>query len=192
MAPLCADLAARGWAAWNLEYRRLGASGGGWPRHARRRARAAIDHLADLDAPLDLGARRGDRPLAPAATSPLWAAARRAPRVPLTGAVAQAGVVDLATRIASCGSPTASSRRSSAARPRSCPTATRPPRPPRLPLGVPELLVHGEADDIVPPRSARASPQRARGAGDDVELALLDGEATSSHIDPANPLWQAP
>src|SRR5918996_1112030 len=30
MDDLCRDLAARGWAAWNLEYRRLG-EGGGWP-----------------------------------------------------------------------------------------------------------------------------------------------------------------
>ena len=32
MRPLCHDLVERGWAAWNLEYRRLGRlSGGGWP-----------------------------------------------------------------------------------------------------------------------------------------------------------------
>jgi acetyl esterase/lipase len=33
MHPLCADLTARGWAVWNVEYRRLGRlSGGGYPR----------------------------------------------------------------------------------------------------------------------------------------------------------------
>ena len=31
MDDLCRELAARGWAAWNLEYRRLG-DGGGWPQ----------------------------------------------------------------------------------------------------------------------------------------------------------------
>jgi len=30
MEPLAADLASRGWTAWNIEYRRLG-SGGGYP-----------------------------------------------------------------------------------------------------------------------------------------------------------------
>ena len=44
MRPLCRDLAARGWTAWNVEYRRLGrVSGGGWP--------TTFD-----------GRRRGDRP----------------------------------------------------------------------------------------------------------------------------------
>ncbi len=54
--PLALDLAARGWAAWNLEYRRLGSrrgGGGGWPQTFEDVA-AGIDHLAALDAPLDL------------------------------------------------------------------------------------------------------------------------------------------
>ena len=34
MEPLAEDLAARGWAAWNIEYRRLG-NGGGVPDDAR-------------------------------------------------------------------------------------------------------------------------------------------------------------
>lgn len=54
--PLSLDLAARGWAAWNLEYRRLGTGrggGGGWPQTFEDVA-AGVDHLATLDAPLDL------------------------------------------------------------------------------------------------------------------------------------------
>jgi acetyl esterase/lipase len=54
--PLALDLAARGWAAWNLEYRRLGdrrGGGGGWPQTFEDVA-AGVDHLATLDAPLDL------------------------------------------------------------------------------------------------------------------------------------------
>src|ERR671929_2384781 len=31
MDRLCADLARRGIAAWNVEYRRIGGAGGGWP-----------------------------------------------------------------------------------------------------------------------------------------------------------------
>ncbi|MEO6503065.1 MAG: alpha/beta hydrolase [Jatrophihabitantaceae bacterium] len=45
-APLAADLAARGWAAWNLEYRRIG-NGGDWPNTLADVA-AGIDLLADL------------------------------------------------------------------------------------------------------------------------------------------------
>ena len=47
-APLAADLAVRGWAAWNLEYRRVG-NGGGWPATLADVA-AGIDLLAELAA----------------------------------------------------------------------------------------------------------------------------------------------
>ena len=44
-APLAADLAVRGWAAWNLEYRRVG-NGGGWPATLADVA-AGIDALTE-------------------------------------------------------------------------------------------------------------------------------------------------
>src|SRR4051794_4787770 len=48
------DLAQRGWAAWNVEYRRVGeTSGGGYPATLEDVA-AAIDFLQTRDAPLDL------------------------------------------------------------------------------------------------------------------------------------------
>ena len=48
MRDLCQDLAERGWAAWNIEYRRLGrGSGGGWPTTFADVA-AAIDHLEEI------------------------------------------------------------------------------------------------------------------------------------------------
>ena len=43
-AATSADLAKRGWAAWNIEYRRLG-NGGGWPATFADVA-AAVDHLS--------------------------------------------------------------------------------------------------------------------------------------------------
>jgi acetyl esterase/lipase len=52
MRGLVGDLVRRGWAAWNIEYRPLG-NGGGWPATFEDVA-AAIDHLRQLDAPLDL------------------------------------------------------------------------------------------------------------------------------------------
>ena len=51
-APLAEDLAARGWTAWNLEYRRVG-NGGGDPATFDDVA-AGIDLLADVEG-LDLG-----------------------------------------------------------------------------------------------------------------------------------------
>ena len=55
MEPLVADLVGRGYAAWNIEYRRVGQPGGGWPGTLEDVA-AAIDKLADVadDADLDL------------------------------------------------------------------------------------------------------------------------------------------
>jgi dipeptidyl aminopeptidase/acylaminoacyl peptidase len=52
MRGLVGDLLRRGWAAWNIEYRRVG-DGGGWP-HTFADVAAAIDHLASLDASIDL------------------------------------------------------------------------------------------------------------------------------------------
>src|SRR4051812_49671552 len=50
---LARDLARRGWAAWNVEYRRVGeVSGGGYPTTLED-VSAVIDALAGLDAPLD-------------------------------------------------------------------------------------------------------------------------------------------
>lgn len=53
MDPLAADLAARGFAVWNIEYRRVGHDGGGYPGTLTDVA-AAIDALASLDVDLDL------------------------------------------------------------------------------------------------------------------------------------------
>jgi len=105
MDALAEDLASRGWAAWNIEYRRLGGvSGGGWPTTFGDVA-AAIDHLAEIrtDFPLDLArvVAIGHSAGGHLAT---WAAARHRlpegspggyPRVRVTAAVSQAGVVDL-------------------------------------------------------------------------------------------------
>jgi acetyl esterase/lipase len=88
--PLAADLAAYGFTAWNIEYRRVG-NGGGWPATARDVA-AAIDRIAGLDVDaaqvVAVGHSAGGQ-LA------VWAAGRPAARVPLAAAVSQAGVLDL-------------------------------------------------------------------------------------------------
>ena len=51
--PLAETLPLEGWAALNIEYRRVG-DGGGYPATLDD-VGAAIDALADVDAPLDLG-----------------------------------------------------------------------------------------------------------------------------------------
>ena len=100
---LAADLAARGWAAWNLEYRRLGwRSRGGWPATFEDVA-AGIDELGRLRESLDL-ARVVTIGHSAGGQLALWAAARRDlpaevpggdPQIRPVAAAAQAGVVDL-------------------------------------------------------------------------------------------------
>src|SRR5215472_4799463 len=98
--PLAADLARRGYTAWNLEYRRAGA-GGGWPTTFEDVA-AGIDLLAELNVDTDRVAAVGHSAGGHLAA---WAAGRprlpdgtpgAKPRVALTAVVAQAGVLALA------------------------------------------------------------------------------------------------
>jgi pimeloyl-ACP methyl ester carboxylesterase len=59
----------------------------------------------------------------------------------------------------------------------------------RLPLGVRQLLVHGDADTRVPVEQSRAHAAAAAAAGDPVELVELPGVDHMAVIDPASPAW---
>jgi len=201
MSAVCADLAGRGWAAWNLEYRRIGGGRGGWPQTFDDVA-AGIDHLAEL-----AGAAATTAPTAATAATPidirrvvtighsagghlaLWAATRDRPRVPVTAAVGQAAVSDLARasrlRLSNGAAdelmgwpPDRVPERYAAASPRE-----------RLPLGVPTLLVHGGHDDTVPVELSRDLYAAAVAAGDDCELVVHERDGHFEHIDPATAAW---
>jgi acetyl esterase/lipase len=194
---LVEDLAGRGWAVWNVEYRRLGRrSQGGWPATFEDVA-DGIDQLGKLDAPLDL-ARVVAIGHSAGGHLALWAAARRGlpagapgaePAVRPAGAVAQAGVADLreAARLGLSrgaalsllgGPPGKLPRRYDLASPLE-----------RLPLGVPQLLVHGDADDAVPIELSRRYAARAAEGGDRCELVELPGCGHFEHLDPTTPAW---
>jgi acetyl esterase/lipase len=194
MTGLCSDLSAHGLAAWNIEFRRVGA-GGGWPETFLDVA-AAVDLLADLDAPLDL-----ERVVAVGHSAgghlAFWAAARASlptdapgsePRVRIAAAVSQAGVLDLTlaaglmpsatpTR-ALLGDPSEQYERYLLASPREL-----------LPLGIPQLLLHGEQDDTVSMRIATSYATAARGAGDECELRVLSHTGHYEHIDAGAEAW---
>jgi acetyl esterase/lipase len=187
MEGLCEDLAGAGWAAWNLEYRRLG-SGGGWPETFRD-VMAGIDHLStlagrglDLGVVVTIGHSAGGH-LA------LWAVAAEELHVPITGAVAQAGVVDLveAHRLGLSGrvveellglAPADGPERYARASPAAL-----------LPLGVPQLLVHGGRDEIVPAAMSREYARAAARAGDLVDLVVHEELGHFEHLDPGSPAW---
>ena len=173
---LAQDLAGRGWAAWNIEYRRLG-NGGGVPETLDDVA-AAIDALADIDG-VDLsrvvaiGHSAGGHLAA-------WSATRENPRVPLTGVVSQAGVLDL-QRARELRLSNGVVERFLNGRPTSVASPIE-----RLPLRVPGLLVHGGLDDDVP---LEISERFAAASG--AQLEVFPEKGHYEHLDPTDPMWQA-
>lgn len=182
---LAVDLARRGWATWNLEYRRLG-DGGGWPATFDDVA-AGIDLLAtpafasaalDLSRVVAVGHSAGGQ-LA------VWAAARpglpasapgASPRVRVHGVVSQAGVLDLVraaetslggTAVAGLvgGMPAALADRYRLASPVA-----------RVPIGVPVRCVHSPDDGIVPLEQSQRYVEAATKAGDDAALVRTSGD----------------
>jgi dipeptidyl aminopeptidase/acylaminoacyl peptidase len=173
LRPLAADLVGHGFAVLNAEYRRVG-NGGGWPatfddaravvalaREQPEAARVAIlGHSAGAQLALYAAAETDvDAVVTLAAPSDLEA--RPGPEViGLMGG----SPADVPERYAA-GSPIR-----------------------RVPLGVPVLLVHGTADDVVPPQRSRDFAAAARAAGDDVTL-LEPGADHRQVVDPRNPAW---
>lgn len=88
--PMVPSLVDAGWAAWAIEYRRVG-NGGGTPQTFDDVARA-IDTLRHQDLDLSTVIALGHSAGGHLAT---WAAGRQGPAVPITAVVSQAGVLDL-------------------------------------------------------------------------------------------------
>jgi acetyl esterase/lipase len=191
------DLAARGWAVWNVEYRRLG-DGGGWPDTLVDVA-AAIDALPDAPAELDLsrviaiGHSAGGQ-LA------FWAAARpglpdgapgAGPRVRVTSAVSQAGALDL-DELSRLGTSNAVVNELLDGTPAEVPQRYEIASPARrLPIGVPLLAVHGARDGDVPVHVSREFAAAATAAGDACELVVVDDERHYEHLEPGSLSWRA-
>lgn len=183
--PLAAALAAAGWAAWNLEYRRVG-NGGGAPETFDDVA-AGIDRLAglglDLSTVVTLGHSAGGHLAAWAATrgrDERWPA-----RVPVTAVVSQAGVLDLRSAAAD-GLGGGAVEALLGHVPGDADDPYDPVR--QVPAGVPVWCVHGRDDTIVPPSQSAEYVARARAAGDPAELVEVDGDHFVV-IDPASAAW---
>jgi acetyl esterase/lipase len=176
----CAALGREGIATWSVEYRRIGDPGGGWPgtfddvarsvEHVRTLAQA---HPLDLERVVLFGHSAGGH-LA------LWAASRLRVR----GVVAAAPVTDLErtwTRAPALveallgGAPADVPDRVAAASPIRL-----------LPRGVPQTVVHGTADDVVPFADSVAY---AGAAGDEARLVPLEGARHFEPVDPQAREW---
>lgn len=197
LTPIACDLAASGYLAWNIEYRRVGQEGGGWPGTFDDVA-AAADRLvdvpaADVSSAVVVGHSAGGH-LA------LWLAARfrlpagapgSLPRFRPRGVVSIAGVADLARGYeANLGDGACSDllgggldevpERYSMASPAAL-----------LPLGVRQLAVHGDQDVSVPIDQSRAYVADARSAGDEIELVEVAGADHFDVIDTQHVAWAA-
>jgi len=177
---VAADLAERGWVAWNIEYRRLGL-GGGYPATLEDAA-AAIDYLATLE---EAGTERvvaighsagGHLAVWAAGRSKLAAGAPGAgPAVNLAGVISLAGVVDLGSAAREKigngavidlmgGSPGERPERYAVADPLS-----------QVPIPAVVRCVHARADDRVPFGESVTYVAAAQAAGQDARLLEVDG-----------------
>jgi acetyl esterase/lipase len=193
--PLAQDLAGRGYACWNLEYRRAG-NGGGWPTTFDDVA-AGIDHLAvaaeehglDLRSTTALGHSAGGH-LA------VWAGGRSGlppgtpgagiPAVPLTAAVSQAGVLNLREArelgLSDGAVENLLGEPEDAERYRLADPMT------AVPLGIPVYAVHGDRDSTVPMSQAESYVAAARAAGATAEVAVVPGDHFAV-ITPGSKAW---
>jgi acetyl esterase/lipase len=201
---MAADLQKRGYAVWNVEYRREGGAGGGYPGTFLDIA-DALDHLRvlapgnalDLTRVVIVGHSAGGH-LA------LWAAARR--RLPQTSAlyrenplpvaavVSLAGIADLAAYRANgpsaCGGPQTIDGLvgpAGAAHPDvyadTSPAAL-------LPLGAKQEIVSGSLDHIVPAHFAAEYTAKARAFGDNATALDIAGAGHFELIDPTSDAWK--
>jgi acetyl esterase/lipase len=198
MRGLAADLVRRGWAVWNIEYRRLG-EGGGWPATFDDVARG-LDHLSKLDAPLDLD-RLSVLGHSAGGHLALWAAGRdrlpagapgSQPAVTVKRVIGQAPVCDLvgayrqwhggAVRALMGGGPEELPERYAIGDPLEL-----------VPLQMPVLLVHGVLDETVSVELSRRYAERSQALGGSVELVEIAGQQGShrAHIDPRGEAWAA-
>ncbi|PYQ43301.1 MAG: alpha/beta hydrolase [Acidobacteria bacterium] len=197
--PVCAALAHAGVAAWCLEYRRVGDEGGGWPgtfadvgRGADHLREIAPSHLVDLTRVVAVGHSAGGHLalwLAGRARLPATDPLRGKEPLPLRGVVGLAPIPDLARAAADhvCGDavpsllgglPEAQSARYAAASPIGL-----------LPLGIPQEIVHGREDRIVPVGLSERYVAAAREKGDAARLVVVEGAGHFDLIAPTSNAW---
>ena len=186
---LCAALTRAGFATWNLEYRRVGNAGGGWPgtfedvrngfRFLKEKDNAQRFHL-NVSKLIVLGHSAGGQlALVLAAHEP-----------ELKGAISLAGVVDLDRAYALHLSHDAVVEYLGGT-PAQVPEHYREASPMRVAIPrVRQVLVHGTKDDVVPPELSRDYVKRKSKAGEHVSLHEPAGAGHFELIDPESDAWK--
>lgn len=198
---LASALAKEGFAVWNLEYRRVGNKGGGWPGTFLDVARGA-DYLRTLakDRPLDLsnvtvmGHSAGGH-------FALWLAARHKltegsevyvpDPMPVTGvvALAPAPMLDALQQKAVCGGVIEKLMGGTAEAQAKRYDLAMPSR--MAPIGVRQIIVIG-AEDNSWRWVGESYVEKARAAGDEqIEVVLVPGAGHLEVIDPAAEAWKS-
>ena len=183
-APACAALTRAGAATWNVEYRRIGDAGGGWPgtledvEHAAERiVRVAPEHNLDPNRLIAAGHSVGGQ-LA------LWLAVQRV--VDLRGVVALAAISDL-RRAWSLNLGDGAVARFLGGPPDRVPQRYASASPIQLlPISVPQRIIHGTADRVVPFEMS----ERFAHASQNAKLIPLKGAGHSDLIDPRSRDWK--
>lgn len=181
--PQAEDARDRGYATWNVEYRRVGDPGGGFPGTLDDVA-TAVDALARIDAPLDL-----DRVVVVGHSAgghlALWVGQRVDAVVVPRLVVGQAPVADLvAGRELSGGAVAEFMGSEPEDRPEDYDRAD-PAR--QLPIRVPQLIVIGTDDDEVPLAVVEGY---AAVAGPGLDFRVFDGVDHYDVIRPSSPTWE--
>lgn len=192
---IAADLARRGYAVWNVEYRRLGEADAGYPGTFQDVA-TAIDRIRDEAKRYDLDTARVVA-LGHSAGGhlALWAAARgklakdsplyRPDPLRLRAAISMAGIGDLEGQgdvfSRACGAETF---------PRMVGTHLADTSPLKLlPTGVPVVMVHGVFDYVMPPFTGLQYAQAVRKAGDKARVVTLPDAGHFDVVIPTTAAW---
>ena len=212
MNGLAEDLAKRGYAAWNIEYRRVGNMGGGWPGTFQDVA-FATDYLRQIAPFYELDLKKVV-PIGHSAGGHLafWLAAR--PRIPmfsknsplsgsqlagkyeetatplaLAGTISLAGVVDLkiAWKLHLSNNAVVELLGGTPANVPERYTVASPAA--LLPLGVQQVLIHGTNDDSVPLEVSQAYVKAARALNDPITYLELAGVDHFDVINPHSEAW---
>lgn len=201
-APMASALVKEGWATWNAEYRREQEPGGGWPGTFLD-AGNAVDALRSAASkyPLDLG-RVVTMGHSAGGQLALWVAARklvphnsevyRNNPLPVRGAVSIAGIVDMRA-FAQYGLQPCGERhiRVMGGMPDQQPARYAAVSPAELlPLGIPQVLVWGAEDSVVPESLFLDYQRRARAAHDRVEVMVLPGMSHHDLCVPRGAGWE--
>ncbi|MBT0565385.1 S9 family peptidase [Williamsia sp. CHRR-6] len=190
--PVARDLAARGAVVWNVEYRRVGEHGGGWPRTGYDVANAlsALDTSVRCALPVELAQRVAWDDVAVVGHSAggqlaLWAVARLGARTQTTRVrtvILQAAATDLE----------AAGQRGHLALERfiGAPYADTPHRyrdasPIRARVFDAHVVaIHGELDDAIDHRVSSAYVESVRARGQSAEMVIVAGEGHDAFVDP--------